>query len=417
MSARAGSIRLRQVVRFVLTASATAAGMSALRGQELSTPAAEPPTPLEEVIVTGTRLPALNEASVSPITSVSTREIAQTGLTRVEDVLNTLPMVFPGANTTAGGADGTASVDLRGLGTNRTLVLVNGVRLGPGSADGRNWSDLNQIPVALLERIDVLTGGASAVYGADAVAGVVNFIINTHYEGIKVEAGYHFNQHNNADQAGVAALVTAAGDQLPPSEVNTSFGKSASVIIGANFADNKGNASAYLTYDNQSATVQSKFDYSACTLTPTPLTPPYHALACGGVVTSRSGWFGGFGAAGTTLVSHTVDVQTGVFRPFVTPNDLYNYGALVFSQVPNERWTAGAFVNYDINPHADVYTNVMYMRNSMSAQVAPSGDFLYSSFTPRTTRAEVLPKLVIRLPPSMLRRPMYRFRPGYCLPL
>jgi len=356
--------------------------MSALRGQELSTPAAEPPTPLEEVIVTGTRLPALNEASVSPITSVSTREIAQTGLTRVEDVLNTLPMVFPSVNSKVTNAtDGTASVDLRGLGTNRTLVLVNGVRLGPGSADGRNWSDLNQIPVALVERIDVLTGGASAVYGADAVAGVVNVIINTHYEGIKVEAGYHFNQHNNADQAGVAALVTAAGDQLPPSEVNTSFGKSASVIIGANFADNKGNASAYLTYDNQSATVQSKFDYSACTLTPTPLTPPYHALACGGVVTSRSGWFGGFGAAGTTLVSHTVDVQTGVFRPFVTPNDLYNYGALVFSQVPNERWTAGAFVNYDINPHADVYTNVMYMRNSMSAQVAPSGDFLYSSFT------------------------------------
>ena len=361
----------------------TASGIGVLRGQELSTPAAASPTPLEEIVVTGTRLPTLNEASVSPITSVSTREMAQTGLTRVEDILDTLPMVFPSMNSTVNNfADGTASIDLRGLGTNRTLVLVNGVRLGPGSADGRNWSDINQIPVALLERIDVLTGGASAVYGADAVAGVVNFIINTHYEGIKVEAGYHFNQHNNADQAGVAALVTAAGDQLPPSKVNTAFGKSASVIMGANFADNRGNASAYLTYDNQSATVQSKFDYSACPLTPIPQNPPYHALACGGSFTSRGGWFYGAATTGTTLIFHTVDPHTGVFRPFVAPNDLYNYGAVSFYQVPNERWTAGAFVNYDINPHADVYTNVMYMRNSMSAQVAPSGDFEQPSFIP-----------------------------------
>jgi outer membrane receptor protein involved in Fe transport len=356
--------------------------MGVLRGQELSTPAAEPPTPLEEVIVTGTRLTTLNEVSVAPITSVSTREIAHTGLTRVEDVLSTLPMVFPGVNSNSNNvADGTASVNLRGLGPERTLVLVDGVRLGPGSADGRNWSDLNQIPVALVERIDVLTGGASAVYGADAVAGVVNFIINTHYEGIKVDASYHFNRHHNADQAGVASLVTAADFQLPPSEVNTAFGKSASVIMGANFADNKGNASAYLTYDNQSATSQSEFDYSACTLGPTPQNPPFHALACGGSQTSRGGWFGAFSTAGPTLISHTVDVGTGAFRPFVEPNDLYNFGALVFAQLPNERWTAGAFLNYDINPHADVYTNVMYMHNSMSAQFAPSGDFGYPSFT------------------------------------
>src|SRR5262249_16810516 len=129
------------------------------------------------------------------------------------------------------------------------------------------------------------------VYGADAVAGVVNFIINTHFEGIKVDAGYHFNRHNNADQAGVAALVTAAGDPLPPSEVNTAFGKNASVILGTNFADNKGSASAYLTYDNQSATLQGKFDYSACTLQPSPQDPPFSALACGGSFTARNGWF------------------------------------------------------------------------------------------------------------------------------
>ena len=110
-------------------------------------------------------------------------------------------------STTSNGADGTASVDLRGLGNQRTLVLVDGLRLGPGSAiGGRNYSDINQIPAALIERVDVLTGGASSVYGADAVAGVVNFILNTHFEGVRVDAGYHFNEHNNNDQSGVASL-------------------------------------------------------------------------------------------------------------------------------------------------------------------------------------------------------------------
>src|ERR1700679_1114253 len=123
-----------------------------------------------------------------------------------------LPMFF--ANMTSAvsnGADGTAALDLRGLGAQRTLVLVDGLRLGPGSADGRNWSDVNQIPTAMVERVDVLTGGPSAVYGTDGVAGVVNFILNEHFEGVRLDAGYHFNEHSNGDQDGVAALVSEAG--------------------------------------------------------------------------------------------------------------------------------------------------------------------------------------------------------------
>jgi iron complex outermembrane recepter protein len=372
---------LRRAVRIALTAAAVG-DVGALHAQE------PPPPPgaaerLEEVVVTGTRLPTPNATSVSPITSVSAAEILQTGLTRVEDVLGQLPMIFPGMNSTVNnGADGTASINLRGLGLQRTLVLVDGARLGPGSADGRNWSDINQMPVALIERIDVLTGGASAVYGADAVAGVVNLIINTHFEGIRVDATYHFNQHNNANQDGIAPLLTAAGDPLPPSDVNTAFGKSASLIMGSNFADNAGNATAYVTYDNQSATLESKFDYSACTPNPTPANPPYQALACSGSVVSRGGWFFASSFSGATLIQHTVDPKTGVFRPFVQPNDLYNYGPSNYFQVPNERWTAGTFVNYELGSQADVYTNVMYMRNSMTAQVAPSGDFTLPSFTP-----------------------------------
>jgi iron complex outermembrane recepter protein len=377
----AKSRSLQQAVRFALATATAAAGVSALHAQEAPAPAAAA-APVEEVVVTGSRLSTPNETAISPITSVSAVDLQQTGLTRVEDVLNNLPMVFAGMNsTTSNGADGTAAVDLRGLGNQRTLVLVDGLRLGPGSAaGGRNYSDINQIPAALIERVDVLTGGASAVYGADAVAGVVNFVLNTHFEGVKVDAGYHFNEHDNSNQTGTSSLVTAVGDPLPSSSVNTAFGKNGSILMGSNFADNKGNATAYVTYDLQGAALQSQFDYSACTLSPVSASK----LGCAGSGTSAKngagGEFLGYSAKGVKFLDGTVDGLTNTFRNFETPGDLYNYGPLNYYQTPNERWTAGGFVNYDINSHVNVYMNVMYMRNSQDAQIAPSGDFGNPSF-------------------------------------
>jgi iron complex outermembrane recepter protein len=329
-------------------------------------------------VVTGSRLKTPNETAISPISTVSASDITQTGLTRVEDVLNNLPMVFAGMNsTTSNGNDGTATIDLRGLGSQRTLVLVNGRRLGPGLGDGRNFSDINQIPAALIERVDILTGGASSVYGADAVAGVVNFVLNTHFEGVQVNAGYHFQQHNNSD-SGVEATVAAHNFALPPSEVNTGFGKYASVIMGSNFADNKGNATAYLTYDNQGAALQKSFDYSACALSPATAT----TLACGGSSTSRGGSFRAYNSTfGSRLYNYTVDPSTGTWRPF-TAADQYNFNPENYYQVPNERWTMGAFVNYEINSHATAYMELMFTRNTSEAQIAESGDFGNGSFIP-----------------------------------
>ncbi|MGH8265711.1 MAG: TonB-dependent receptor plug domain-containing protein, partial [Steroidobacteraceae bacterium] len=210
---------LQQAVRFALATLTASAGVSTLHAQ--TAPAqANAPAPLAEVVVTGSRLRTPNEQSISPITTVSATDIQATGLTRVEDVLDNLPMVFAGQNSTvSNGADGTATVDLRGLGPQRTLVLVNGRRLGPGLGDGRNFSDINEVPAALIERVDILTGGASAVYGADAVGGVVNFILNTHFQGVRVDATYAFNEHHNHNP--VAQFVTAAGDALPDSTVDT----------------------------------------------------------------------------------------------------------------------------------------------------------------------------------------------------
>jgi outer membrane receptor protein involved in Fe transport len=374
----AKSRSLQQAVRFALATATAAAGVSALYAQEAPAPAA---APVEEVVVTGSRLSTPNESSISPITSVSATDLQATGLTRVEDVLNNLPMVFAGQNSTvSNGSDGTATIDLRGLGPQRTVVLVNGRRLGPGAGDGRSFSDINEVPAALVERIDILTGGASAVYGADAVAGVVNFILNTKFQGVRVDAGYDFYQHHNSNS--VASIVSGAGYPLPDSTVNTGFSKNVSVLIGSNFADNKGNATFFATFDTQAAVLQGKFDYSACNLQ----AKTNGTLKCGGSDTAArngaGGYFQAYSSTGVPLFTNTVDGSTGAWRPYNLNIDRYNFGPLNFFRTPATRWTGGTFLNYDVNPHVNAYAEVMVTRNTSRAQIAPSGDFFQSSFIP-----------------------------------
>ena len=374
----AKSRSLQQAVRFAVASATAVAGVTTLHAQEAPAAAA---APVEEVVVTGSRLSTPNEQSISPITSVSATDIQATGLTRVEDVLNNLPMVFAGQNSTvSNGSDGTATIDLRGLGPQRTVVLVNGRRLGPGAGDGRSFSDINEIPAALIERVDILTGGASAVYGADAVAGVVNFVLNTHFQGVRIDAGYNFYQHHNSNA--VASVVSGAGIPLPDSNVNTGFGKNVAVLIGSNFADNRGNATFYATFDTQDAVTQDKFDYSACNLQ----AKTDGTLKCGGSDTAAKngagGYFQAYSSGGAALFTKTVDGKTGAWRDYNAGIDRYNFAPANFYRTPNTRWTGGSFVNFDVNPHVNVYGELMFTRNTSVAQIAPSGDFFLSSFIP-----------------------------------
>ena len=141
----------------------------------------------DQIIVTGSRIPAANAIAASPVTTIGNVEFDIRGQTRVEDLINTLPQAFAaqGSNT-SNGATGTAQVDLRGLGPNRTLVLIDGRRMSYGSPIS-SAPDLNQVPGALVERVEILTGGASAAYGSDAIAGVVNFIMIDDFEGVRFD--------------------------------------------------------------------------------------------------------------------------------------------------------------------------------------------------------------------------------------
>jgi iron complex outermembrane receptor protein len=349
------SSHIRRAVRQALVMSAMTAAAS-LPAMAQDQPAAA--DTITTVTVTGSRIPQPQIEAVSPVTSVSQEAIKQTGTTRIEDLLNTLPQVAGDFGSgVSNGATGEATVSLRNLGANRTMVLVNGRRLMPGdpTQNGNAAPDLNQIPTALVERVDVLTGGASATYGADAVAGVVNFVMNDHFEGVRLDGNFNFYNHHNRDQAAEAA-VTSAGFALPPSHVNDGYSREGTIIVGSNFADGRGNATTYFSYRRDAAVLQSRRDFSACSLTTT---------SCGGSGTTNPAIFA------TPKGRKQLDANNNLVAPY----QLYNYAPLNYFQRPDERYTAGVFAHYDINDHARAYTEFMFMDDRSIAQLAPSGAF------------------------------------------
>ena len=153
---------------------------------------------VEEVVVTGTRITNPNIVSTSQVQVVTAEDIDNRGAVRIEDVLNDLPQLSPGQiGQTANGANGTATANLRNLGCSRTLVLLNGKRMAPGTATGGVCADISQVPALLIKRVEVLTGGATSVYGSDAIAGVVNFILDDEFQGFKASATNSFYYHEN----------------------------------------------------------------------------------------------------------------------------------------------------------------------------------------------------------------------------
>ena len=333
------------------------------------------PATLQTVVVTGSLIAlSPNDVSIAPITSVSAASFTKVGAVRIEDELQNMPQFTASQNTGESiGATGTASINLYGVGQVRTLVLLNGRRMASGGGTA-NVADIDQIPAALIQRVDVLTGGASSTYGADAVAGAVNFVLDTHFTGVKIDGTYSFNQHDNNDQADLT-LLKNFGATLPPSEANTGANRDISIILGSDFADGKGNATGYFTFTSTSPAVGSQFDHAGCTIIggSTQTSP----MKCGGSVTMATGAFfetGLVNGSPTTLVADTVDSKTGLMRPY-TSADLYNYGATSYFQRSLKRYTGGAFIHYNLNDNAQVYSETMWANIETIAQYGPSADF------------------------------------------
>ncbi|MBS0364469.1 MAG: TonB-dependent receptor [Proteobacteria bacterium] len=373
---------VRQAVRLALTVCATTTAAPLAFAQTAPAAAAAQNGPiLQEVVVTGSRIKSASLEAISPVTAVGAEEIKDSGVTRVEDLLNSLPQVVADQGSGLSmGSTGVANLNLRGLGVQRTLVLVNGRRLMPGDPTGGGASvtnlgyasaaDVNQIPVALVERVDVLTGGASATYGADAVAGVVNFVMNDHFEGVRLDVNAGIYNHENHNKF-INGLLTKRKFPTVSGSNWDGQNKDLTLVMGHNFADGAGNFEGYLGYRRSSPMTADHRDFASCVLTSTPSTS-FTPYTCGGSSNSAPAVV----YNQTTFASDQVDANGNLVKKY----QRFNYAASHYLQRIDERYTAGFFGHLKFNQHVEAYTEFMFMDDSTRGNYAPAGIFLASGF-------------------------------------
>ena len=335
--------------------------------------ASETPAEGDMIMVTGTRIKRPNLESNSPVTVIDRKEIMYQGATTAEGILNRLPQVTADANeNVSNGSDGTAGVNLRDLGASRTLVLLNGQRLLPTQA-----VDLNFVPTALIDRVDVVTGGASAVYGSDAIAGVVNFILRDSFEGVHIDSQYGFNQHDNGNDY-ARGLIDDAGYQQAKRHVTDGGRVDVNISAGTNFADGRGNVTMYGGYRKVNSVSEGSRDYSACAVDPTG--EGNTDLTCGGSSNNAYGLFTLLTGpnAGTTYNNTKDGAKTWV--PY-NNSFIYNTSPDNYIQRSDARYTGGAFAKYEISPAVELYGSFMFMDDHTFSQVASSALFQGTTFS------------------------------------
>lgn len=282
------------------------------------------------------------------MTTVSVEQIQARGDVNVEQILNQLPQVVPGLSGNSNNpANGSATVDLRGLGPSRTLVLVNGRRFVP--YDKSNAVDLNSIPAALIERVEVVSGGASATYGSDALAGVVNFIFKDNFEGLALSTQYGISGYGDGEQF------------------------NASATFGANIADGRGNVTGYVGYADRDGFLPND-DRSWALVS-----------NAGG---SGTGVYGGLNNLGTNpFTAAGCPGANACRRSFRTPgvpgvfnndfdlgptSDRYDFAPVNLLQSPSERYNAVLLGHYDINDTLTAFAEVFYTTTKNNIQLAPT---------------------------------------------
>ena len=335
----------------------------------------------EMILVTGSRIARRDLDSAAPLAVVSGEEFKSFGAVNVESILNTLPQVVPGTTAFSNNpGGGVATLNLRGLGANRTSVLVNGRRWMFFSTN--QVVDLNTIPAFLTEGVETITGGASAVYGSDAIAGVVNFRLKN-VEGF---------------QANVTQSLTERGDGQRL-DLNVAF--------GGTFADGRGHATVYSSYYNRKPVFAGQRPWAERALTDnstftgfvnggssfipagrlavpgtsTLFNPANGPLPTGTTCPAPAGTANPAGcqvlprSAGTSFATGFGGIFPGGradARDYQNPADAYNYAPVNYLMVPQERYLLGGYADYEITPGVTAYTEVSYVQNRVNAQLAPT---------------------------------------------
>ncbi|WP_396595441.1 TonB-dependent receptor plug domain-containing protein [Brevundimonas sp. R86498] len=305
---------------------------------------------VDDIVVTGSRIRQPGFEASSPVTSVGAEEIALDQPFSVEELIKDLPVAIPaigpGVNNGSGGG---ATINLRGLGTNRTLVLVNGRRVVPFNLAG--VVDTNSIPVALIERVDLVTGGASAVYGADAVAGVVNFILKDDFEGVEFQSSWGISEFGDAER------------------------RRNDLTVGGNFADGRGNAFGSIGWTENGRLNQDQRPYGGVAI------GAINGLPQGSGTTVPAFFRTTTVSGGTPLPSGTgvgqgsaeINPATGALVPANAGG--FNFNPDNLYQTPLDRYQLNAGATYEVNPMFEAYLDLMYVRSDVATDAASTGTF------------------------------------------
>ncbi len=293
----------------------------------------------DEIFVTGSRIARKELTANTPITVVDAESIKLSGKVNVEEYLRELPQFAPaiGGNSNNGNP-GVATIDLRNLKEERTLVLMNGKRFIPYDPDG--IVDINMIPTALIERVEVITGGASSTYGTDAVAGVVNFILKEDFEGAEFDASTGISEEGDSERYDFSAT------------------------LGGAFAGGRGNVVVNVGYSKQEPVTQGERSYSLFSLD--------NLLEPGGSGTTENGGVIYTELPGDPLEGFAEFDADGNLVPF---GDGFNFNPFNLLRVPQQQWNITALGSYELTPDVEFFSRLSFSNNRVSTRIAPTGTF------------------------------------------
>jgi iron complex outermembrane recepter protein len=357
----------RAVRLALLAASATGGGLVSVTSHAQDQ--------LSEITVTGSRIIRQDYEAASPIVTINAEAFEQQGVVNAEQLVNTLPQVVPSfssGNNNPGG--GQAFIDLRGLGSVRNLILIDGKRMTPGDENGR--VDINTIPTGLIERVEVVSGGASAVYGSDAIAGAVNFILKKNFDGVEFGGQYGMSEQEDAQT------------------------QSFDVTMGSDLAQGRGNVVIFGSFDERDALSKGERGFSEQAVSLTSYFPmggyfggpnlpsqgaidalfQSYGVAPGSVQPGDTFAFNDDRTVFATSVSGTTAVQNyrgDITSPDVGSNffpDRYSYNFEPWNNliIPQERVSVGAQGTFTVSEKVEAYTRILFTNYSSSTQLAPS---------------------------------------------
>jgi outer membrane receptor protein involved in Fe transport len=322
---------------------------------------------MDEVLVTGTRITVPGVTSSSPIYTVGAESIAELQQPEVEKIFRRLPIALPSDGQNANnGTAGAATIDLRGLGAQRNILLIDGKRITPYNFNG--LVDTSTIPTAMLERVDILTGGASTSYGSDAMSGAINFIMKRDFEGVDI--GTDWSQTGESDGRIKSANLTV-GTNVAEGRGNIVFGVNWSERAGVQLGARPLGQLGIVTADGSGL---EEFQNGEL--------PPAAPAGCGGPGAVAAG-------GSTTTLPTRVAIfggpALGQFRDdgtIGTNCSVFNFNPFNYYQTPLTRFGGTAIGRFEVNEHAEVYGRLGYSSTNVRQQIAPSGVFGSAHWTP-----------------------------------